>query len=220
MSEGNTGQTEGKEKRKNRTDDQIHQDYQQIVKWRGTSPPKPWREIAALLSEKYGKPISHQCIWAVYWGITGELTEEAKKKALKYHQSTVLYGINEALEAWENSKGKVIKRIVKSKPGNPGKPEGESDDKNKKPDKLIEVQVTEETSHGDPAYLNTLKSFLERYAKLLGQDAPIKIAKTDTEGNDIPEQPAIVVLPSNGRGAPQPPAPTAKAKALNRKTKK
>lgn len=40
---------------------------------------------------------------------------------------------------------------------------------------------------------------LDRQAKLLGLDSPVKVAETDTEGNDRPAGEIVFYLPNNGR---------------------
>lgn len=40
---------------------------------------------------------------------------------------------------------------------------------------------------------------LDRQAKLLGLDSPVKVAETDTDGNDKPAGEIVFYLPSNGR---------------------
>lgn len=192
-----------KQKRKYRTRDEKLDNYKLVLDWRSQKPPVTWREIAERLTERNGKHICHQDVWAWYYKIRDDDNQRLREKVIKKQAADILWMLDELEEAWEASKGKIIKRKVKVKPDAKSDPEGNVKGK------PIEIETSEEVSHGDVAYLETRRRLYERLSKLTGGDAPVKIAKTDNEGNDLPEVPAIVVLPSNGRDA-TPPKPARK----------
>lgn len=78
--------------------------------------------------------------------------------------------------------------------------------------KINEQQVTQRTAdgqeivtvrvkgrEGDRGYITEIRNCLEDVRKILGADAPLKIAHTDAEGNDVAPSGVIIVLPDNGR---------------------
>lgn len=83
---------------------------------------------------------------------------------------------SELWEQWERSKGDRTRRKVGTKSGAQA---GETRE-----------MVTEERL-GDPRYMQAILQCIEKRTKLLGLDAPLKVAETDAEGRDK----GVVVLP-------------------------
>lgn len=79
----------------------------------------------------------------------------------------------EALSQWERSKKDYQKRVVEDRPaagkGNPGR--------------FAKIETGEQT--GDPRYLQVLLQIQDRRAKLIGADAPQKIAPTNPDGTAL-----------------------------------
>jgi hypothetical protein len=77
----------------------------------------------------------------------------------------------EAAAAWQRSKQENQKRIVEERPGIGGKAS-----------RVARIETSQGT--GDPRYLTTILSIMERRARLIGADAPAKHALTDPTGTE------------------------------------
>lgn len=73
----------------------------------------------------------------------------------------------EAFEQWERSKADAEKRVVE-KGGRDGR----------------KSKIERQGQCGDPRYLNVLLGIHERRAKILGSDAPTKVAPTNPDGTE------------------------------------
>lgn len=70
-------------------------------------------------------------------------------------------------QAWERSKEQSVRKMTEQK------------------DETKRAQVTVEDSYGDPRFMQGAERCIMQRCKLLGLDAPVKIAQTDADGNDI-----------------------------------
>ena len=85
----------------------------------------------------------------------------------------------EAWDAYNRSKQDYTKKVVEDKPTGKGR----------------SARIETGSQHGDPRLFNVILSIKERRAKLLGMDAPTKIAGTNPEGTE--ERPlAVVAMPA------------------------
>jgi hypothetical protein len=71
----------------------------------------------------------------------------------------------------------------------------------KRIDEMI-FSIYDKASSGNLNAITRVVTLMKRRARLLGYDAPLKVAATDTKGKDTPSQTKIVVyIPANGREA-------------------
>lgn len=118
------------------------------------------------------------------------------------------YIISEAMAAWEESKQEYIEvqqrsLAAKSSAGSgsgPGSAQGKAKASGGKPKQLeVTTRIKEQT--GDPSYFQVAMKAMDAQRKILGADAPIKIAHTDAQGRPVPVGQAglVVILPHNNR---------------------
>lgn len=90
----------------------------------------------------------------------------------------------EAWDAYRRSQKEKQKTVTE-------KVEGDSSGRTK-------AQVTKETANGDPRFLAIIQTCIDRRCKILGIDAPTKIAPTDPTGEREYTGP-VIIIPDNGR---------------------
>lgn len=111
------------------------------------------------------------------------------------------YIVSESLSAWERSKEaqRNIKRTQESLE-HPGGLGGGTQD----PEKPLVQSVSTTTAvidqDGNPNYLKAAREALADMRKLLGIDAPTKIAATDPTGQKSTPGQVLIFVPDNGRG--------------------
>jgi transcriptional regulator with XRE-family HTH domain len=113
------------------------------------------------------------------------------------------YIVSESLSAWERSKEaqRNIKRTQEAleHPGTGGTQD---------PEKPLVQSVSTTTAvidqDGNPNYLKAAREALADMRKLLGIDAPTKIAATDPTGQKSTPGQVIIFVPDNGRGDTEP----------------
>jgi hypothetical protein len=113
------------------------------------------------------------------------------KMLLKYHEMET-----ELWQAWEASKGQIVRTQKKTTLGQGGTTDGG-----------VEATVNSETSHGDPAYMALILRVQEHIRALLGLDAARRMELTGdgvtvtAPAIDVDNTPRTVLyLPENGRG--------------------
>lgn len=132
----------------------------------------PQTEIARRLDTTRTVVYRAICIVRKYW-------QKTAKQDFERHVADLLprYGeiYSKAMDSFNKSKGVVTKTKKKKRIAK----EGNED---------AEIAIEEHNEAGDPRFLEQGQRALERMARLVGADKPIKHAWTDSQGNDLPIQ--------------------------------
>lgn len=105
-------------------------------------------------------------------------------------------------EAWHDSKKPLKKKSTKMK----GEVDAVARDEDKKKQKAKHLESSETTEErlGDPRYLDGAMRCIQKRCDLLGLDAPLKIANTDTEGKTVQQRTWVIQDHTGGRRVPAP----------------
>jgi hypothetical protein len=87
-----------------------------------------------------------------------------------------------AWDAFRRTQGKQTRTVTEGRPAAPGSPP-----------KTSKVLITSEESSGDPRFLQTVLSTYQEEAKLLGLNAPAKLAHTMPDGSPVPTGPLQMI---------------------------
>ena len=112
--------------------------------------------------------------------LSEEWKEAAKEdiEAIKARELRKLDRIeSEATKAWERSLQDYNRKVVSERPGKEAK-----DEKAKGRGKDRTASIETGSQNGDPRFLRIILDCQERRAKILGSDAPTKVAPTDPTG--------------------------------------
>ena len=142
---------------KKRTLTQQQEDFVYMLKCRDQQPPMAWRVIAENLNRKRGYYVSHVTLFEQYNRLINNYVLENIEEHIGNQRAYYQYIKDEALEAWEKSKGKQEKRTAII--------EGKKNDGNANVKKM---RVETIVSNGDAVYLEKLLKALNQEAMLLG----------------------------------------------------
>jgi transposase len=140
-------------------------------------------EIVELLVKEFGQPITRRGVDLALQRVGEEFAKRAAAHVDDYkgRQLAALEAIHEeAMDSYRQSKGEITRKRAKQETAAKGKGRGAAPARSS-------LQVDTEHSAGDPRFLGTAIDALRDQRKILGIDAPMKVAMSAPE-RDLPPE--------------------------------